>query len=115
MFKYLIAGAASALALTLAVPGYAIAPQEDAATVILANGTAMSVDVEGVYKADGDVVSSSEFVPEDRNKSADQLADRSRAYKDLAMIEQLERQDKANENVVEVAESVQLASLSGES
>lgn len=114
MFKYLIAGAASALALTLAVPGYAIAPQQDSATVILTNGTAMNVDIEGVYDTNGDVVSSTEFMPEDRENSSDQLADRSRAYQDLAMIEQLEREGKANDKPVELAKNVQLTSLAGE-
>lgn len=111
MFKYLIAGAASALALTLAIPGYATAPQEDGARVILANGSIMTVGVKPVTDATGEVVASTEFYPTSPQDGDN--TDRSRAYQDLVRIDNLERLEREAPSQPDTADQeIQLASLS---
>lgn len=86
MLNYMIAGAASAIALTVFVPSFATEPVSDTATVILPDGEVKSVSVDRALEPQDDAIAFSEVSP-DKTLA---LLDRSAAYQDLVRIHRLE-------------------------
>ena len=93
MLNYMIAGAASAIALTVFIPSFATEPASDTATVILPDGEMKSVSVDRALESQDDAMTFRDASPDE---TLAQL-DRSAAFQDLVRIHRLEAAEEREE------------------